>query len=938
MLSYKKIFFWTILIAFFLSIFLYTQIFTFLEFERIRIKKTDKEILKNEGVYSAYFTMDYVKIAPAETIILEIHITNFIENQNLKISINDNFLKENELSIGENIIFFNTNKYLRQLPNKFEFIFTKGQGQIEKIEIKNTYGYSTGILSFCILDKSNKKLFLDKNKFNLIHSIPALILLLILFSQIYFLIFNKTLVIREKSKKILKSIALLFFYFIIALILVPILIFILSPKYYFIYSIKTFLISCITASIALMYSEGFSVLRSLLKGVKAIYDKLHNAFLINEINRNYLLYVLLIPALFFIAFMFINFKVFMNPGFEDGDVSSYALQIIRAKSFQEYLGPYSRFHFNHPGPISFYYYALMEIFLKLLPNPLGQHLMAQFLLNIFFLFISLHILYVSLEKKYLVIAFFINLLFCLYPLQNNIFMRLWPPFLLIFPMITFTLSIAKVSSGELKFLFVAVISSIFIIQNNVSGIVIVVPFFLIAFVLFFWNCMKFQKLETEVSANGEKVLARRRFPFGLRFVKFKPKYFSLKFSKADIRIIVASLLFLFIAFLPPLYEQFSSERGNISKIFDFFKSQKGFQHSFWDACNYVFNFYKEPLKALIKFDPLILTLILVGVSLINLRKERNFINYLILFVLLGISLSIFGAMKITGEMMPYIFNYEAAFVSFLYFAFIISPLRLIKIPNLNKGVLLTFLVISTLLIAFRFFRVTRIPPDPKFDQIIEAIKPDRQVTYELFWRNGGQHHDQWAVATRLALKLIRQGYDVCVPEEWQVIFGKKLICNKKKNIQRIALYSTDRYVSSVREHSFSAGGTTIEWGKMKRFSIPLTISFDSPDEYFVNWYPASENARGTLDHSARIILPLDKIDPAKKRFLIKIMARSSVSRKTKILINGLPLTETSFNPESMEEKSFPCEATLLKSHEENSIEFFDLHDFKTLTIQYDKVE
>ncbi|REM67800.1 hypothetical protein DSI38_09235, partial [Mycobacterium tuberculosis] len=48
---------------------------------------------------------------------------------------------------------------------------------------------------------------------------------------------------------------------------------------------------------------------------------------------------------------------------EVGDFAANALNIIRAKSFHEIYGNYSRWQFNHPGPFFFYVYAFGEMVL-----------------------------------------------------------------------------------------------------------------------------------------------------------------------------------------------------------------------------------------------------------------------------------------------------------------------------------------------------------------------------------------------------------------------------------------------------------------------------------------------------------------------------------------------------------------------------------------------
>lgn len=70
---------------------------------------------------------------------------------------------------------------------------------------------------------------------------------------------------------------------------------------------------------------------------------------------------LFFTALFFGGYIFNNFDALLLTTVKGTDYSLIALQAHRAKSFDVLVGPYSRFSFNHPGPIQFYLYALSEV-------------------------------------------------------------------------------------------------------------------------------------------------------------------------------------------------------------------------------------------------------------------------------------------------------------------------------------------------------------------------------------------------------------------------------------------------------------------------------------------------------------------------------------------------------------------------------------------------
>jgi hypothetical protein len=68
----------------------------------------------------------------------------------------------------------------------------------------------------------------------------------------------------------------------------------------------------------------------------------------------------LLTLAIFGGYLFNNFQAILDTNIKGTDYSLIALQSFRARSFEVLLGPYSRFSFNHPGPIQFYFYSLAE--------------------------------------------------------------------------------------------------------------------------------------------------------------------------------------------------------------------------------------------------------------------------------------------------------------------------------------------------------------------------------------------------------------------------------------------------------------------------------------------------------------------------------------------------------------------------------------------------
>jgi len=112
---------------------------------------------------------------------------------------------------------------------------------------------------------------------------------------------------------------------------------------------------------------------------------------------NYLVYVILPPLTFFVAFFIFNFAELNRPVDPWGDQALFCLQVERAGQFKECLGPYSRYAFHHPGPLSFYFAAAAQGLLFFLDH--ARWLVAQLLINVLFFGAALHIFYRIVEHK-----------------------------------------------------------------------------------------------------------------------------------------------------------------------------------------------------------------------------------------------------------------------------------------------------------------------------------------------------------------------------------------------------------------------------------------------------------------------------------------------------------------------------------------------------------
>src|SRR4029079_3832861 len=164
------------------------------------------------------------------------------------------------------------------------------------------------------------------------------------------------------------------------------------------------------------------------------------------------------------------------------------LQIDRAKHLSELLGNYSRFGFHHPGPAFFYVYAASEgLFHDLLgvaAAPMNAHLLGSILLQAAFIAgaaVALASLPLVKDRgRFLAAAALAAMLVLTLAQQPEL--SIWPPYVLVGPMLAFLAATTAVALGDSRFLPLAALSGVFLVHGHVAQALIVVPVALAAYV------------------------------------------------------------------------------------------------------------------------------------------------------------------------------------------------------------------------------------------------------------------------------------------------------------------------------------------------------------------------------------------------------------------------------------------------------------------------
>ena len=162
---------------------------------------------------------------------------------------------------------------------------------------------------------------------------------------------------------------------------------------------------------------------------------------------------------------------FDTPILEVGDSAVNALQIDNAKHGTEIYGNYSRFHFNHPGPVLYYLYAAGELVLRdwlgVVPSPHNAHLLASLLVQVGCFALALALLNAWFDSWLFLGA---ALLAGLWHFSHvpGAFNSIWPPHVLVMPFLCFITAASSFAAGRTRDLAVMVVMGGILCHSHVA--------------------------------------------------------------------------------------------------------------------------------------------------------------------------------------------------------------------------------------------------------------------------------------------------------------------------------------------------------------------------------------------------------------------------------------------------------------------------------------
>jgi hypothetical protein len=506
-------------------------------------------------------------------------------------------------------------------------------------------------------------------------------------------------------------------------------------------------------------------------------------------------------ALLLFISLFVLFFSIAGEGSRDffllGDDATLETRVINAGREVQYLGPYSRFGWNHPGPL--YFYILLPFYQLFSMGTQSLYVGATFI-NIISVLVLLFFIYKSGNNYFFFfIAFFFSLyIFCF--LGLHVFRNIWNPHITILPFAAFIFISVHLSRGHIKALPLSILFSSFTIQTHIAYTPVILAIFLVSISFYIRERLHLhQKLKLLLSTKVLKILG------------------------------ISAGLFILLWILPVL-ETLKNPPGNLIKLIYYF-SRSQVTHSISEAVAAVSNITNVPLIKSLNFlfpnlefssNNLLITLFLLQLLLvlgagIYLRaSKRKYQFNLLVFGMCGLIVSVMSVTKITGEIHNYLIQWMSVlgFINWSVIFFTILCLlaerlkrisiysrieRIVsQIPvNHKRKFVYAVIVITALILFFQqqdpvYFASQIKRSESKYKHVGElsdAIKnymQENDISSFLM----KPHHSLWTIEAGVVNQLFKASVPFSLEDNWLFWFGYQF--RKYKQEQHIFLFKPEK--------------------------------------------------------------------------------------------------------------------------------------------------
>jgi hypothetical protein len=443
-----------------------------------------------------------------------------------------------------------------------------------------------------------------------------------------------------------------------------------------------------------------------------------------------------------------------------GDYSLILLQTERAKHFDALEGPYSRFHFRHPAPTFFYFYALVSPLFFWVPSPQGVLYAAQCLLNGLFLWGSLRILSRESRSSSGPLSLLLAALWVALSLDKHFLFDPWGPSSVVFPFLAALVGFAALARGNFSGLLLLTAGMLFSVSNHLSTAPILAALLLIAAANAYLHCRK---------SRGYSLKAGDRTQLAL------------------------SSLLLIAALIPVAIEASTSPGGsNLRSIAKFLTNPRTEPlRGLFETSEYVSSYLSAPFGDWHGSASILIGVLLVSLALLASKRAAPPARHLFCFSLGTLALIFAASLHVPGKMHTYLFLYASA-PTIVFLSIIISKLssRFEASAHVQGGILFALSAVTLIV-------VYQAPKEcgGKYEGLLNSLSLSKSTPIQI----SPPSAQAWIPFATLTSLMYRKGYLPCVGREWEFMFTPALVCTSTPS--RVITLGTKRDMGRYTEEN-----------------------------------------------------------------------------------------------------------------------------------------
>jgi hypothetical protein len=481
------------------------------------------------------------------------------------------------------------------------------------------------------------------------------------------------------------------------------------------------------------------------------------------------------------------------PVFLDADGALEELGVMRAVHLSQYVGTYSRFGWNHPGPA--WYYSLAPVYAALGGHSWSLSVGVLVLQGVLAGFVVI----AMWRQGGPILALVSSALLSLYvrAVGEDVFGAVWTIYALMLPVVLLFVMAAAGVAGSTPAMLGAFIAGSFAVQTHVGTAPLVLALLTTMVVVRLVAARLTRR--TEPASDGAGTQAAR--------------------PAAAVPFTAGGTLFLILMWVPVAIDEFTVPHGNLTKLWQFFTLHHD-RHSYREAISafgrmlavYPFGHFPPYLASDFSTLPaqrgLLIAVFIAGVLglvSVGIVLHDRFVQALGLLLLVGVPVTIVSISRVVGPIFPYLLIWATTFPMVLTVGWAVVFVRVGSAatrwrPSLRMaaGVLGSALAITVVALALgRLAVFQQLPPyltvtadpdtRPAWALTQSALSAERPQPILLDIAD----NDRWAAGSGMALQLVKRGWTVKVTDRFVFMFGEDARSTGRERLELVLMPHSD---------------------------------------------------------------------------------------------------------------------------------------------------